>query len=80
MQGGALLSIRVAVVAQPLVLERVPEAEQGQPDGPLSWIHTKALYRLTDYSRPMLRGCSDEMCSTASDPMATMTNTNDTPY
>lgn len=47
---------------QPLILERIP------PDGsagPVSWMHTKALYRLTDESKARLKGCTDGMCSTS---------------
>ena len=55
---------------QPLILERVPGEEQGVPDGEVSWMHTKALYRLTDDTKPILRGCTDEMCSATVDPMS----------
>lgn len=66
-------------VMQPLVLERVPDPEKGAPNGPLSWVHTKALYRLNADSRAVIRGCTDEMCSTPIDPML-FTDHDDTPY
>lgn len=51
--------------AQPIVLERIPNGEAAKPGGPSSWIHTKALYRLTPESKEIVKGCSDEMCSTS---------------
>ena len=53
---------------QPLVLERKPEDDEGRPGGPASWMHTKALYRLTPESRDIIKGCSAEMCTTSSLP------------
>ncbi len=51
--------------AQPLELELMPDKLAAAPGGSASWIHTKALYRLTAASRDLVRGCSDEMCSTS---------------
>ena len=45
---------------QPLILERVPPNEEK-----MAWMHTKSLYRLTDDSMKMLRGCTADMCSTS---------------
>lgn len=50
---------------QPIVLERIPSDEASKPGGGCTWIHTKALYRLTQESKLIMRGCSDEMCSTS---------------
>jgi hypothetical protein len=47
---------------QPIVLERMPT---GKSDRPASWIHTKALFKLTPESKDIIRGCTDEMCSTS---------------
>ncbi|KAK9810737.1 hypothetical protein WJX73_003928 [Symbiochloris irregularis] len=61
--------------AEPLVLERIPADEVGELEqqdwerGMAPWVHTKALYRLTDETRPILRGCSDEMCIAALNPL-----------
>ena len=43
----------------------MPDKLAAAPGGSASWIHTKALYRLTQESRDLVRGCSDEMCSTS---------------
>ncbi|CAL8465534.1 g5070 [Coccomyxa elongata] len=48
--------------AEPIVLERIPKNEPGSR---ASWIHTKALYRLRPESKDIIKGCSEEMCSTA---------------
>lgn len=48
--------------AEPLVLERVTDDLEGRQGGPATWIHTKALYKLTKESMHLLRGCSVEMC------------------
>lgn len=53
---------------QPLVLERIPETTEARAGGPVAWIHTKALYRLTEESKQVIQGCTDEMCSTAHAP------------
>ncbi|GLC44437.1 hypothetical protein PLESTB_000469800 [Pleodorina starrii] len=52
------LSVYNPANAEPLVLERCPDAEY------TAWRHTKSLYRLTDESMRSLRGCTAEMCST----------------
>ena len=52
-------------LAQPVVLERIPSAEASKPGGGCTWVHTKALYRLTQESQAIMKGCSDEMCSTS---------------
>lgn len=44
--------------AQPLVLERMPSEAESRPNGPVSWVHTKALYRLTEDSMRILKGCT----------------------
>ena len=50
---------------QPVVLERVPSDEASKPGGGCTWIHTKALYRLTKEAKQIMKGCSDDMCSTS---------------
>lgn len=50
--------------AEPLVLERVPTEAEARPGGSVAWVHTKALYRLTDESMRILRGCTADMCVT----------------
>lgn len=52
--------------ASTIVLERIPSDEEARPDGPVAWMHTKALYRLSRASADMLEGCSDEMCRATS--------------
>lgn len=52
--------------AAPLVLERVCSKDQAA--GSLSWIHTKSLYRLSDESRKLLKGVTEEMCRTSDKP------------
>ena len=51
--------------AVPLVLERVVPDESLRPGGQSAWIHTKALYRLSDDSMKVLQGCTPEMCTTS---------------
>jgi broad specificity phosphatase PhoE len=51
--------------AEPLVLERVTSPHASRPGGPATWIHTKALYRLSTHSREVLEGCTEEMCETS---------------
>lgn len=51
--------------AAPVVLERVPDVEAARPDGPTTWIHTKALYRLSTESMDLLQGCTPDMCETS---------------
>ena len=53
---------------QPLILERIPETTEARTGGPVAWIHTKALYRLTEESKQFIQGCTDEMCSTSHGP------------
>lgn len=53
---------------QPLILERIPETTEARTGGPVAWIHTKALYRLTEESKQVIQGCTDEMCSTSHAP------------
>eukprot|EP00892_Ulva_mutabilis_P011078 jgi/Ulvmu1/8342/UM042_0048.1 len=52
--------------AVPLVLERVCTKDDASSS--LSWIHTKCLYRLSDESRKLLKGVTDEMCRTSEQP------------
>lgn len=59
-----LLDAYSSVCLQPLVLERVSSDSSALP-GELSWIHTKALYRLSDTSRDIIKGCTSEMCTTS---------------
>lgn len=59
------------MLLQPLILERVPETSEARSGGPVSWIHTKALYRLTEESKEVIQGCTDEMCSTSCLPFGT---------
>ncbi|KAL3151110.1 hypothetical protein ABBQ38_012977 [Trebouxia sp. C0009 RCD-2024] len=54
--------------AEPLILERIPEITAARTGGPVAWIHTKALYRLTEESKQVIQGCTDEMCSTSHAP------------
>lgn len=58
------LSVYNAPNAEPLVLERVANDLEARTGGPISWIHTKSLYRLTDASMNILKGCTSDMCST----------------
>ncbi|KAK9835626.1 hypothetical protein WJX74_004542 [Apatococcus lobatus] len=55
----------------PIVLERQPHGDEGRAGGPVAWIHTKALYRLTEDSKEIIKGCTDEMCSTSVMPAGT---------
>jgi len=50
--------------AEPLVLERLPGEAEARPGGQLAWVHTKALYRLSDESMRILKGCTEDMCMT----------------
>lgn len=50
--------------AEPLVLERIATDQEARPGGPATWIHTKALYRLSEHSMTVLQGCTPDMCST----------------
>ena len=53
---------------QPLVMERIdPGSDDALPEGEseAAWIHTKALYRLTEGSRDIIKGCTSEMCQTS---------------
>ena len=51
--------------AAPVVLERVPDDASARSNGPISWIHTKALYRLSAESMELLQGCTPDMCETS---------------
>ncbi len=51
--------------AEPLVLERVPNEQEARPGGTVAWMHTKTLYRLTEESLSILRGCTTEMSRTS---------------
>lgn len=51
--------------AEPIVMERVTSDIESRLGGPACWIHTKALYRLTDASMDKLVGCTEDMCSTS---------------
>jgi broad specificity phosphatase PhoE len=51
--------------AEPLVLERVPTDTEARQGGPATWIHTKALYRLSESSREIIKGCTSDMCQTS---------------
>ena len=51
--------------AVPLVLERILPNESLRAGGPASWIHTKALYKLSDDSMKVLQGCTPDMCTTS---------------
>ena len=51
--------------AAPLVLERVSDETSSRPNGPATWIHTKALYRLSEESMALLEGCTPDMCETS---------------
>uniref|UniRef100_A0A7S3QYR3 Phosphoglycerate mutase-like protein n=1 Tax=Dunaliella tertiolecta TaxID=3047 RepID=A0A7S3QYR3_DUNTE len=48
--------------SEPVVLERVPDNNAGM-DGAATWMHTKALYRLSESSLKFLPGCTLDMCS-----------------
>ncbi|GFH10032.1 uncharacterized protein HaLaN_05275, partial [Haematococcus lacustris] len=52
--------------AEPLVMERMPNQYEAAPDGSVAWVHTKALYQLSQESQVVLRGCTADMCSTVS--------------
>ena len=49
------------------MLERLPSKIAGgaSGSGAASWVHTKALFKLTPESKDIIRGCTDEMCSTS---------------
>jgi broad specificity phosphatase PhoE len=51
--------------ATPIVLERVSDETSSRPNGPATWIHTKALYRLNEESMALLEGCTPDMCETS---------------
>jgi len=51
--------------AAPIVLERVSDETSSRANGPATWIHTKALYRLSEESMALLEGCTPEMCETS---------------
>lgn len=51
--------------AAPLILERIPDDGAARPGGPVSWIHTKALYKLSPESMVLLQGCTPDMCETS---------------
>lgn len=51
--------------AAPLILERIPDDGAARPGGPVSWIHTKALYKLSAESMVLLQGCTPDMCETS---------------
>lgn len=51
--------------AVPLVLERILPDASLRSGGPASWIHTKALYKLSDESMSVLQGCTVDMCTTS---------------
>ena len=53
-------------------MERVSGENGALPDGEDSWVHTKALYRLTDESRDIIKGCTSEMCMTSCLPTGAM--------
>ena len=55
--------------AEPLVLERIPSEAEAQASN-VAFLHTKALYRLSDDSMLCLRGCTREMCTTGLMPRA----------
>ena len=46
--------------AVPLILERTD-----YPSADATWVHTKAMYRLSDDSRRVLRGVTQDMCGTS---------------
>lgn len=48
------------------VLERVCSKDMAATS--LSWIHTKSLYRLSDESRALLKGVTEDMCRTSDKP------------
>jgi broad specificity phosphatase PhoE len=58
--------------AAPIVLERVSDDTASRTNGPATWIHTKALYRLSEESMELLEGCTPEMCETSSIPRGLM--------
>jgi broad specificity phosphatase PhoE len=51
--------------AAPIVLERVSDDTSSRANGPATWIHTKALYRLSEESMDLLQGCTPDMCETS---------------
>lgn len=46
-------------------MERTAGPHELRRGGPASWVHTNALYRLTEQSLERLKGCSADMCSTS---------------
>ena len=62
-----LLTSLILHPTQPIVLERLPSKIAGgnNGSGAASWVHTKALFKLTPESKDIIRGCTDEMCSTS---------------
>jgi broad specificity phosphatase PhoE len=64
--------------AVPLVLERIlPDDASLRSGGPASWIHTKALYKLSDESMKVLQGCTVDMCTTSWAPRGLSEQLND---
>ncbi len=55
----------IGVRLVPLVLERILPDASTRSGGPASWIHTKALYKLSDESMSVLQGCTVDMCTTS---------------
>ena len=63
---GSMLTPVCYAAKQPIVLERLPSKLTGaNGNGAASWVHTKALFKLTPESKDIIRGCTDEMCSTS---------------
>lgn len=48
--------------AEPLFLERNVVDDERSTAGSSAWVHTKALYTLSDDSRKLLKGVNDDMC------------------
>jgi len=46
-------------------MERIAESGDMLPESEAAWMHTKALYRLTEGSRDIIKGCTSEMCQTS---------------
>ncbi|KAJ9527102.1 hypothetical protein QJQ45_025202, partial [Haematococcus lacustris] len=65
--------------AEPLVMERMPNQYEAAPDGSVAWVHTKALYQLSQESQVVLRGCTADMCSTDHQPRFVLEVSRDPP-
>eukprot|EP01023_Acetabularia_acetabulum_P068482 TRINITY_DN9721_c1_g1_i1.p1 TRINITY_DN9721_c1_g1~~TRINITY_DN9721_c1_g1_i1.p1 ORF type:complete len:443 (-),score=52.55 TRINITY_DN9721_c1_g1_i1:1693-3021(-) len=48
--------------AELVIMERAVPEWDAEPHSQISWVHTKTLYKLTEESQMVIRGCTDDMC------------------